>query len=63
MMNGVIIFNPAYKEKCYGHYCFFWTLEQLYHSFLRGCQKKIEGFKYMTFYRNYFNNSLFYRVH
>lgn len=22
--------------------------------------KKIEGFKYMTFYRNYFNNSLFY---
>lgn len=40
MMNGVIIFHPAFKEKCYGHYCFFWTLEQLYHSFLRGCQKK-----------------------
>lgn len=48
-MNGVIIFHPAYKENCYGHYCFFWTLEQLYHSFLRGCQKKLKGLNIWPF--------------
>lgn len=48
-MNGVIIFRPAYKEKCYGHYCFFWTQEQLYHSFLRGCQKKLKGLNIWPF--------------
>lgn len=48
-MNGVIIFHPDYKEKCYGHYCFFWTLAQLYHSFLRGCQKKLKGLNIWPF--------------
>lgn len=48
-MNGVIIFHPAYKEKWYGHYCFFGHWSNYITHFWEVVKKKLKGLNIWPF--------------